>query len=423
MRILLSTYGSRGDVEPMVALAVALQALGAQVRVCAPSDGEFAELLARADVPFVPFARSWRSWAESRSSSEERVPSVDDFVTGYIAATYDTLAAAAEGCDLFVASGMLHFIAQSVAENVGVPHRFVIFCPSLLGAQGWHALVNAPLNAHRASIGLPPVNDARTFLFTDHPWLAADPILSPEQESGDVPVVRTGAWLLPDNRPLPAALAAFLDAGTPPVYVGFGSMRLPEESARIAIEAVRAQGSRVLLARGWADLGPIDARDDCFAVGEINQQALFGRVAAVVHHGGAGTTTTAAKAGAPQVIVPQAADQPRWASRVIELGIGAAQDGPVLTFEALSAALEAALSSQTRARATAVAGKMRTDGATVAAKLLLETISRKAARAGVNHSDHRATSSPAIDRRLSCEDIPSDWDMWSPALADHRGQR
>jgi vancomycin aglycone glucosyltransferase len=128
--------------------------------------------------------------------------------------------------------------------------------------------------------------------------------------------------------------------------------------------------------RGWSDLALIDDRDDCFVVGEVNQQALFGRVAAVVHHGGAGTTTTT-RAGAPQVVVPQAADQPYWASRVTDLGIGAAHDGPTPTFESLSAALRTVLNPETRARATAVAGTIRTDGATVAAKLLLDAISRE----------------------------------------------
>ena len=184
--------------------------------------------------------------------------------------------------------------------------------------------------------------------------------------------MQTGAWILPDERPLPAGLEAFLDAGTPPVYVGFGSMRAPEDIARVAIDAIRAQGRRAVVARGWADLAPIDDRDDCFAVGEVNQQALFGRVAAVVHHGGAGTTTTAARAGAPQVVVPQMADQPYWAGRVAELGIGAAHDGPTPTTESLSAALRTALTPETRARATAVAGTIRTDGATVAATLLLD---------------------------------------------------
>ena len=100
-------------------------------------------------------------------------------------------------------------------------------------------------------------------------------------------------------------------------------------------------------------------------------------VAAVMHHGGAGTTTTAARAGAPQVVVPQGPDQLYWAGRVADLGIGAARAGPIPTFESLSAALTTALTPETRARASAVAGDIRTDGAMVAATLLIEAISRE----------------------------------------------
>ncbi|HEX5300098.1 MAG TPA: nucleotide disphospho-sugar-binding domain-containing protein [Streptosporangiaceae bacterium] len=102
----------------------------------------------------------------------------------------------------------------------------------------------------------------------------------------------------------------------------------------------------------------------------MNQQALFGRVAAVVHHGGAGTTTTATRAGAPQVVVPQWGDQPYFAGRVAELGIGAAHAVQAPTAESLGAALGTAPDPGTRARAKAVAGTIRTDGATVAAELL-----------------------------------------------------
>jgi vancomycin aglycone glucosyltransferase len=243
-----------------------------------------------------------------------------------------------------------------------------------LNAQSYNALFGEVLNTHRVSAGLPPVDNVRDYLLGDHPWLAADPVLAPWPEPADLDVVQTGAWILPDERPLPAELVAFLDAGPQPVYVGFGSMRAPEAIARVAVEAIRAQGRRVLVARGWADLAPIDDRDDCLAVGEVNQQALFGRVAAVVHHGGAGTTTTATRAGAPQVVVPQWADQPYWARRVARLGIGTAHDGPAPTTESLSAALRTALTSETRERAAAVAGAIRTDGATVAAELLLDAV-------------------------------------------------
>ena len=98
---------------------------------------------------------------------------------------------------------------------------------------------------------------------------------------------------------------------------------------------------------------------------------LFGRLAAVIHHGGAGTTTTATRAGVPQVVVPQWADQPYFARRVAELGIGAAHDPQPPTTESLSAALATALAPQTRTRTTEVAGMISTDGTTVAANLLL----------------------------------------------------
>jgi UDP:flavonoid glycosyltransferase YjiC (YdhE family) len=96
----------------------------------------------------------------------------------------------------------------------------------------------------------------------------------------------------------------------------------------------------------------------------------------VVHHGGQGATTTAARAGAPLVVTPQATDQPYWAGRVADLGIGSAHDGPTPSVESLSATLRTALDPGIRARATAVAGTIRTDGTAVAAKLLLDTAGR-----------------------------------------------
>jgi vancomycin aglycone glucosyltransferase len=400
MRVLLSTYGGRGDVEP---LAVQLRALGAEVRVCAPPD--CAERLAEVGVPLVPVGQPVRPLLHGATPSS--AADVPRLVAELVAAQFDKLPAAAEGCDALVASGLMPAAAsaRSVAEKLGIRSVHVSYCPIFLPSphhppfplpgrplppdvtdsrvlddldvQSYKALYGPALNTNRASIGLPPVDNVRNFIFTDHPWLASDPTLAPWQEPADLDVVQTGAWILPDERPLPAELVAVLDAGTPPVYVGFGSMRAPKDLARVAIEAIRGQGRRALVSRGWADLALIDDRDDCFVVGEVNQQALFGRVAAVVHHGGAGTTTTAARAGAPQVVVPQMADQPYFACRVADLGIGAAHDGPTPTFGSLSAALRTALTAETRARARAVAGTIRTDGAMVAAKLLLDAVSRE----------------------------------------------
>ncbi|MFJ3307465.1 glycosyltransferase [Streptomyces sp. NPDC086549] len=404
MRVVLSTYGSRGDVEPMVALAMALRALGAEVRVCAPADEEFAERLAGVGVPMVPVGPSARALTTGAPPpSSANLPQRAAMV---IAGQVDAVAAAAEGCDVLVATGMMPAAAGalSVAEKLGIrsvsvtfqqltvpsPHHPPLAYPGRplppevtdnrvlwdLDAQSIDMLFGAALNTNRASIGLPPVDNVRDYVIGKQPWVATDPALDPLHERPDLHVVQTGAWILPDPRPLPAELAEFLEAGAPPVYVGFGSMpmRTSTDAAQVAIEAVRAQGRRVLVSRGWADLALIDGQDDCFTVGEANHQALFGRVAAVVHHGGAGTTTTAARAGTPQVVVPQLADQPYWARRVADLGIGAAHDGPTPTFESLSAALEAALAPETSARAQAVAGTVRSDGAEAAAKLLLETV-------------------------------------------------
>jgi vancomycin aglycone glucosyltransferase len=404
VRVLLSTYGSRGDVEPLVGLAVRLRALGAEVRVCAPPDEEFVKLLAGVGVPMVPVGWQVRQVLHG-ATAPPRAADRSRKVAELMATQFEKLTAAAEGCDVLVAAGLMPVAARSVAEKLGIRYVYAsygpIFLPSPhhppvpspvapfppevtdnrelweLDARNNDALFGAPLNAHRAAVGLPPVDGVHRHVITEQPWLAADPVLAPWREPADLDVVQTGAWILPDERPLPAELAAFLDAGTPPVYVGFGSMIAPKDIARVAIEAIRAQGHRVLLGRGWADLALIDDRDDCFGVGEVNQQALFGRVAAVVHHGGVGTTTTATRAGAPQVVVPQMLDQPYSAERVAELGIGAAHDGPTPTVESLSAALRTALAPETRARAKAVAATIRTDGATVAATMLLDVVSRE----------------------------------------------
>ena len=370
MRVLLSTYGSRGDVEPLVALAVQLQALGADVRMCTPPDEEFTTLLAREGVSPVPFDRPWRSW-ERPPTAEERQQRVADF----IAVQYDTMAEAAAESDVIVATAMSQFVGPTVAEELGIPYHCVLFCPDVLDGldgRGFDELFGPAINTHRASIGLLPVGDVGAFMFTARPLLAADPTLGPWRGQEGFDVRQTGAWILPDGRPLPAELLTFLDAGEPPVYLGFGSMRtVGAHSARAAVEAIRAQGRRVLIGRGWAGLASVDDQDDCLVIGEVNQQKLFERVAAVMHHGGAGTTTTAARAGAPQLVVPQGGDQIYWARRVAELGIGAAHDGPTPTVQSLSVALRAVLTHETRARATALAADIGTDGARTAARLLI----------------------------------------------------
>lgn len=381
-----------------MALAVHLRELGVAVRVCAPPD--FAGQMSRIGVPFVPLGGSVRELVHgAKPATPADAPRV---AAALVASQFDTVGEAARGCDAVVATGLMPAGLPTVAETLGIPYVFVSlhpcglpsphhrpmsrpgkpFPPGVtdnrvlwdLDAGKVQALYGAALNSHRARLGLAPVDNVRDHVLTDHPWLAADPVLAPWPGSPDVDVVRTGAWMLRDRRPLPPELEAFLDAGAPPVYAGLGSVRVQDGVARAAIEAIRANGRRVVLGRGWARLAPIDDADDCIAVDEVNHQALFRRVAAVVHHGGAGTTTTAASAGVPQVVVPQIADQPYWAQRVADLGIGAAHDGPAPTTDSLSAALDTALAAEIRTRAAAVAGAIRTDGTAEAAALLTREV-------------------------------------------------
>ena len=400
MRVLLSTYGTRGDVEPLVALAVRLRALGVEVRMCVPPDEEFAQRLDGLGIQPVPVGPPVRELM--RGTALPSAADLSRYRTELVGTQFDVFPAALDGCDALVAAGLAQIAARSAAEAAGVRYVYASYAavhlPSPYHAPpprpGWpepevpdnrtrweldaravNAEFGETLNGHRASIGLPPVENVRDHVLTDRPWLAADPALGPWRETPGLDVTQTGTWSLPDERPLPADLVSFLEAGDPPVYVGFGSMIPPQDIARSVIEALRAQGYRALVSRGWADLGLVDDRDDCFAVGEVNHQRLFREVAAVVHHGGAGTTATAARAGVPQVVVAvQLSDNPYWAGRVADLGIGAALDGPAPAVDSLSLAFKTALAPETRARAGALGAEIRTDGAAVAANLLVDAL-------------------------------------------------
>ncbi|GAA3443303.1 glycosyltransferase [Planomonospora venezuelensis] len=396
MRVLLSTIGSRGDVQPLVALASELRGLGQEVRMCVPPD--FRDWIDGLGIPVVPIGPELRTAAAgppaaSAPPSPERMRRLAEAT---VAAQFETVAEAARGCDVIVAATALQLAARSVAEGMGIPYVFAAYCPAVLpsphhapppmpgqapeaadhrglwarDAERFDHLFGAALDSHRASLGLAPVAGVRGHIFTDRPWLAADPVLAPWPEPADPGVMQTGAWILPDERPLPPELEAFLDAGEPPVYFGFGSslMSDPQDLAQEMVTSARALGRRAIVSRGWAGLSPADGGPDCLSVGEVNQQALFPRVAAVVHHGGAGTTTAAARAGTPQVVVPQVYDQHYWAQRVHRLGIGAAHPPAVPTAGSLAAALGQVLRPGVAARARAVAAEVRTDGARTAAR-------------------------------------------------------
>jgi vancomycin aglycone glucosyltransferase len=404
VRVLLSTIGSRGDVQPLVALALELRALGAEPRLCVPPD--FREWIEGLGLPVIPIGPELRKLTAAAPAPAQPPGPISaerrrQMIEGTVTAQFETITAAAEGCDIIVGATALQVAAGSIAEHLGVPYVFVAFCPTVLpsphqppiplgmigaaaapadadnddlwaaDARRWNAMWGPPLNAHRTALGLPPVDDVRRCIFTDRPWLAADPTLAPWPDPDDRTVFRTAAWVLRDERPLSAEIESFLAAGDPPVYYGFGSIRAPQGLSEAMVGSARTLGRRAIISRGWADLSLAEDAPDCLTIGEVNQQALFRRVAAVVHHGGAGTTTAAARAGAPQVVIPQMYDQHYWARRVTELGLGTAHAPGTPDVESLTSALERALHPEVASRARTISVVMPGDGARVAAAALL----------------------------------------------------
>lgn len=386
MRILISAVGTRGDVQPAIALALEVRALGWEARLCLPPN--FCDWAAGLGFEARPVGVAMRAPRPGKPP-----PVVPDL----IADQFDKLGAAAEGCGLIVGCGAHQYAARSIAEQRGLGSVEAVYAPvSLpspdLGPPGspeggepaetlrlwddyrrrWNERSLERVNANRARLRLPPLADSLDHILTDRPWLACDRLLGPAPATPGRDVVQTGAWILPDTSPLPRALEAFLEAGDPPVYFGFGSMPASGEISRTLVEAARAVGRRVILSQGWAELGLIDAAADGVAVGDVNHAALFPRVALVAHHGGAGTTTASALAGAAQLVLPMFSDQFYWGRRVEALGIGRATPAANLDVEGLARSLEAALRPDVAARARAVAGEVSRDGAAVAARRLTE---------------------------------------------------
>jgi vancomycin aglycone glucosyltransferase len=403
MKILLSSIGSRGDVQPILALGLALRALGHAARLCvAPNFKDWVESFGLECLPIGP---DLRKLTGGRLPSRRPKPSqaqLCQLAAHTVRAQFPVLGEAARGCDLIIAGGTLQIATRSIAESLHIPYVFTAYCPSVLPSprhpppkigshhshslpgmanrllwrreeRRWNFLFRATLNEERAKLGLAPIASVQRHIMSERPWLAADPTLAPGDSIGGMDIRQTGAWFLADPSPLPDSLERFLAAGSPPVYFGFGSMRAGEETSRRLIESARALGLRAIISQGWGDLGLIDAGADCIGIGDVDHEKLFPRVAAVVHHGGAGTTSAAARAGTAQVVVPHIYDQFYWAHRVRELGVGVS--GPSrdrLSVGAMVSALRECGRVETRALAQALATRIELRGACLAARELVQ---------------------------------------------------
>lgn len=398
MHALLSTIGSRGDVQPLLALAVELNALGHTPSLCVPPNfKEWVESFGFVCHPIGPDVRQLARAAPSKPMRPTKAQR-QQLAVGTIREQFRVLSDAARGCDLLVGGGALQLALRSIAESLDTPYVYVSYCPAALpspdhpparmlvhypqwlpgvvnrilwlrDASSWNGLFRTPLNDERAKLGLAGVTDVQRYVVTERPWLAVDPVLAPAPKHAAMEIVETGAWFPHDETSLPADLERFLNDGEPPVYLGFGSMRGPEQTGPMLVQSARRIGRRAILSQGWANLGSSGRDRQCLVIGDVNHQALFPRVAAVVHHGGAGTTQTTARAGRPHVVIPHHYDQFYWASRVEKLGIGVSTlSRESLTVDALATALERCLRPELTVRAAALAARLSPDGARIAAQ-------------------------------------------------------
>ena len=364
MRIAIIASGSRGDVEPYIALGAGLKRAGHTVRLVTNSN--FAALVTDQALEFWPT----RGDPQAVASSPEMQAFLKqgNFLAimrkmgreaerGALAMAQDGLAAC-RGMELLLAGLGGMFTGLALAEKLDLPFiqaHYIPFTPTraypsflfpqMPGWLGWalnrstyrlaqqvmwQGLRAADRRARAEVLELPaapfwgPFNHAR---LRQTPLLYCySPSVIPKPDDWGAAVHVTGYWFLdpPAEWQPPEALLAFLQAGPPPVFVGFGSMSTgdPQATAGLILEALRLAGQRGVLLSGWEGMHSDRLPETVYTLDAIPFAWLFPRMAAVVHHGGAGTTAAGLRAGVPSIITPFFADQPYWGRRVAELGVG-----------------------------------------------------------------------------------------------------
>jgi UDP:flavonoid glycosyltransferase YjiC (YdhE family) len=351
MKIVLATYGSRGDVQPMLALALGLQSRGHAVLLAGPPERQ--GWAVQSGCPYIPLGVDVTAFIDKMSHVHELKSAVDfvSFVRRGIDAQFDRLPAIIDGADLVVGSS-LNFAMASVAESMGIAYRYIAFTPQLLPS-GYHPspvfkaqclprrlnrltwrmsrlvdrfALDPLINDHRRRMGLKPVTDVWPCILGPRVIVATDRAIStipPDAAPGDA--VQSAYMHLLQPRLANDDLERFLAAGPRPVYAGFGSMPRKDQIRSIdgIIQAARKAGRRAVIAKFWDEPGEYENARDVFFIRSYPHLHLFPRMAAIIHHGGAGTTAAAALSGRPQIIVPHILDQYYWGRQIHRAGLGA----------------------------------------------------------------------------------------------------
>lgn len=408
VKILIGAFGTRGDVQPMLALTQALLARGHSVSLAVPPN---AVSLARA-FGLEAFGVGLNYEEISRravNGSFREFASLMPLMRGEVHSQLQALEERAGEADVIVGSSVFA-VGTLLGDKLGKPYVYFAFCPQLFPSGDhpnpsvpwqtwprwmnrlswvtygwlWQTVLLSTINRAREARGLSRVREVWSSLLGSNPVVACDPALAAAPSDHATPVTQVGALFAEEQEDLSEEVRAFIDAGHPPVYVGFGSMsdRDPTRTTERLLQSIRRAGVRALVSRGWAGLSSSSCPSEVLLIGPEPHGKLFPRCAAVVHHGGAGTTHAAARAGVPQVTMPQLLDQHYWAHRVHRAGIGPrrvpryARD-PDLLAQALRRCVEDA---GMREQATHVAAQMLTTGRTEAAALI-ERLGERSARA------------------------------------------
>lgn len=414
LRVTILAPGSRGDVQPYIALGQALRALGHECAIVTTMDHEAlvrSYALEVATIPLSVAAELQRVEARRAVEGGGVISSFREFAAIARRAARSVAQVgldASRGADVLVTNFSTAIVADGISRKLGVPVMQAFNVPitptsafpgalfpgldfGRVSRRLSHRLTRAALwltarsSANEACVEVLGARPASP-LPGGYTGLLPGPVVygfseaflpRPADWANDAHV--TGFWFVEEEDTFepPAALSRFLDEGPPPVCVGFGSMSTeqPEEVSALVLEAAKAARVRLVLLSGWAGLTSQQLSRDVISLSDVPHSWLYPRCSAVVHHGGAGTTAAAVRAGVPAVVVPFHGDQPFWASRVRKLGLGPA---PIarkkLTVKRLTDALVlAATNDALRERAAAIGRLVRAEqGALRAATLIAQ---------------------------------------------------
>jgi sterol 3beta-glucosyltransferase len=405
-RIAILTYGSRGDVEPFIALGVGLQKAGHPVRLAAPAT--YAALIETHGLGFEPIQGNPDELAQAFAdraglSWPLMIIRMMQHVQPLAHAAFRAVERAARDVDLIVHSFLMTDAGHTLARSKGVPDVSAQFFPIFLPTSTFSAvgLPDLPLGSlyRRASHALNTAvfRHGGRLLYRilrasaeDLPGLASWPFGG--KDGGATPILFaysphilakppewpswshvTGYWQLqpPANWAPPDTAVHFLESGPAPIYFGPGSMRTENlrRLLRTVVVSIRASGQRAFLGVSPEALDAELVGTDVFAAKGIPHCWLFPRMRFILHHGGAGTTGAAATAGVPSTAIPFSADQAFWARQIHRLGVGpAAPPARHLTRDRLEAILQVALTNPMYTRRARVLGdKLRSEDGVAAA--------------------------------------------------------